>query len=346
MKTLKISLKGEEKMKKIVCLLLVLVSITGLVFAGGDKEASSEGVRSVVCAHTGNEASTYQVGMLKFKEEVEKLTDGRFVVDVYPKTLGGDKELMESLQIGTVDVAEINLSVLASIVPELSVFDLPYLFDSREHTYRVFDGEVGDYFIELVKQRTNLIPVAYWENGFRNFTNDVRPIVKADDLKGIKMRTMESNIHLQSFKLWGADPTPMGFNEMLTAMQQGVIHGHDNNIDTVVSNSMWEFQKYFSESWHFYSGKMLIFSSKFWNSLSDSDKELFTTSMERARDRERQECTDKYESSLKKLKDGGMQIITKSEVDSASFRNRVLPIWSEYTAKYGDKYLNMIENLK
>lgn len=333
-------------MKKILCVMLVLISIFGFAFANGESESGAGTVRTVICAHTGNENSTYQVGMMKFKEVIEAKSNGRYVVDVYPKTLGNDKELMESLQIGTVDVAEINLSVLASIVPELGVFDLPFIFESREQTYKVFDGEIGDYYLDLVKQKTNLIPVAYWENGFRNFTNDVRPINKADDLKAIKMRSMESAIHLQAYKLWGADATPMGFNEMVTAMQQGVIQGHDNNIDTIVGNSMWEYQKYFSESWHFYSGKMLIFSQKFWNSLTAADQAMFTEALEAARDTEREECTNRYAASLQKLIDGGMNVIRNKDVDASSFRTKVQPIYDEYIAKYGDTYIKKIEALK
>ena len=334
-------------MKKVIVTFLIFALAVCSVFANGEKEAAATaGPRTVIAAHTGNERTTYQVGMLQFKESVERLTNGRFQVDVYPATLGGDKVLMESLQIGSVDFAEINTSVLASIVPELSIFDLPYIFGSREHTYAVYDGEIGDHFRELTAKKTGLVPVAYWEYGFRCFTNDVRPIKTPADLKGIKMRSMQNNIHLQAFRLWGADPSPMGFNEMLTAMQQGVIQGHDNNIDTIVNNSMWEYQKYFSESWHFFGGKMLIFSSKFWNSLSPEDQKLFSQAVIEARDAERKACADRYENNLKKLAEGGMNIVYRNEMDTAAFVESVQSIWADYKKQYGTEYIDKIVALK
>jgi tripartite ATP-independent transporter DctP family solute receptor len=259
-------------------------------------------------------------------------------------SLGGDRELLEGLQIGTVDFAEINTSVLASIIEELAVIDLPFMFTSVEHANRVLDGKIGDVMIEKINNGSGIIAVAWWENGFRCFTNNKRPITKPGDLKGLVMRSMQSNIHLETFKLWGANPTPMAFSEMLTAMQQGVIDGHDNNPDTVATNSMWEFQKYFSESLHFYGAKVLAFSPKFWGTLSDSDKEIFRKAAYLARDREREESLKRFSDSVGILEQNNMQVAKNAAIDIDAFIKSVQPIWDSFRAKYGDELITSITN--
>lgn len=343
--------------KKILGVVLIVLMLLGSLSSCNRSQESSASTTSgstdtsssprvVVAGHTGNARTTYQVGMEKFKEEVEKNTNGRFRVEIYPQTLGGDQELMQSLQIGTADFGEVNTSVLASIVPELGIFDLPFIFTSRDQAYAVFDGEIGDYFRQLVLDSgSGLVPVAYWENGFRNFTNNVRPIHNPDDMLALKMRSMQSNIHLEAFRLWGADPTPMSLSESITAMQQGVIDGQDNNIDTITANSMWEYQKYFSESWHFYGNKMLLFSNQFWSSLSDEDKEIFTNAAYAARDAEREECMNRYDQQLETLRSNGMEIVPHDEIDTEAFMVRVEPIYESYTAQYGDEYVNAIREI-
>ncbi|ADY14479.1 TRAP transporter substrate-binding protein DctP [Sphaerochaeta globosa] len=334
-------------MKKILIMVLVALVATVGVFASGASESGTAAApKKVVVAHTGNERTTYQTGMLAFKSELESLTNGRFVCEIYPATLGGDKVLMEGLQIGTVDFAEVNTSVVTSIVPELSVLDLPYLFASSEHVYKVLDGEIGAQMLALVQAKAGIVPVAYWENGFRYFTNDVRPITKPDDLKGIKMRSMQSATHLASYRLWGADATPMSISEMITAMQQGVIQGHDNNADTVVANSMWEYQDYFSESGHFYGSKVLAFSPSFWKSLSSEDQKLFVQAVNYARDIQRKEVSVRFEKSIQTLQENGMNVTRKKDIDTDAFIKSVQPVWDEYKNKYGDELIKKIESAR
>lgn len=334
-------------MKKILIMALVVLVASVGVFASGASESETATVsRKVVVAHTGNERTTYQTGMLAFKSELERLTNGRFVCEIYPATLGGDKVLMEGLQIGTVDFAEINTSVITSIIPELSVLDLPYLFSSSEHAYKVLDGEIGDQMLALVQAKAGIVPVAYWENGFRYFTNDVRPITKPEDLKGIKMRSMQSATHLAAYRLWGADATPMSISEMITAMQQGVIQGHDNNSDTIVANSMWEYQDYFSESGHFYGSKILAFSPSFWKSLSAEDQILFVQAAKYARDIQRKEVADRFEKSIQTLQENGMNVTRKKDINTDAFIESVQPVWDEYKNKFGDELIKKIESVR
>ena len=327
-----------------LCMLamLVLAACGSGGSGGGGAQASAASPVSMKIGHTGNAKSKYQAGMEAFKAEIDAKSGGRFSLEIFPMSLGDDRELLEGLQIGTVDFSEVNTSVVANIVEELAVIDLPFIFTSVEHVNRVLDGKVGDGMIDLVNNKAGVKAVAWWENGFRCFTNNIRPITKPGDLTGLVMRTMQSNVHLETFKLWGANPTPMAFSEMLTAMQQKVIDGHDNNPDTIVTNNMWEFQDYFSESRHFFGAKMLIFSNKFWGALSDSDKTMFTNAVYLARDIERKESLTRYEAAIDSLVKNNMKVIRNADVDTEAFIKSVQPVWDAFRAKHGAALIDSI----
>jgi tripartite ATP-independent transporter DctP family solute receptor len=306
--------------------------------------AASPSPVNVKVGHTGNAKSKYQIGMEAFKASVDANSGGRFKLEIFPMSLGGDRELLEGLQIGNVDFAEINTSVISSIVEELGVIDLPFIFKDIAHVNRVLDGKVGDQLLEKVNKDAGIVAVTYWENGFRCFTNNKHPIKTPNDLKGLIMRSMQSSVHIETFKIWGANPTPMAFSEMLTALQQGVIDGHDGNPDTIVTNSMWEFQKYYSESRHFFGAKVLAFSKKFWNSLSDSDKKMFVTAARVARDKEREESLRRFDESTDTLEKKGMNVTRSKDIDIDAFIKSVQPVWETYRKKFGSDLVDSIAN--
>lgn len=298
----------------------------------------------IKAAHTGNAKQKYHEAMEKFRDLVQERSQGRFKVDIYPSTLGGDRELIEALQIGLADVGEINTSVMATILPALGVFDLPYIFRDRLHAHRVLDGEIGDDLMKQIQNITSLVCLGYWENGFRCFTNNVRPIRKPEDLKDLKMRTMQNSIHLDTFALWGANPMPMSKSEMLTAMQQGVIDGHDNAPDTVVADSLWEVQRYFSESQHFYAAKMFCASPLFWGKLSPEDQKMFQEIYHEVRQFERDLAHAQAQAGLKTLAEKGMEVILFADMDIAAFQKSVKPIWDKYAPKVGADLIERISN--
>ena len=290
----------------------------------------------VKAAHTGNDKTKYQTGMLAFKDYVESHSNGKYTVEVYPQTLGSDVELLEGLQIGTCDFAEVNTSVMAASVEDLKALNLPFIFESRAVANAVLDGEIGDRLRQEINDYYGIYAICYWENGFRNFTNDVRPITKPEDLKDLKMRVMDSDIYKETFQNWGCNISAMSVTEMITAMQSGVIDGHDNNTDTVVSNSMWEYQKYYSDSQHFYASKTLNFSPMFWEALSAEEQQMFTEAAYHARDVEREDCARRNASDVQTLKDNGMEVVDHDDIDIAAFKESVKPIWDKYEAELGD----------
>ena len=332
---------------KKVGVLSMLCLLTGTMLVGCSSSSSQIEAESDVgngkdeviiikAGHTGNENTVYQIGMEAFKEYVEENGGGKYQVEIYPSTLGGDSDLYEGLQIGTVDFAEVNTSVISSTVENLKVLDLPFMFSTRDQVYAVLDGDIGNKLLNEVQDQAGIQAVCFWENGFRDFTNDVRPITGPEDLKDLNMRCMQSDIYMDTFRNWGCNVSAMSISETITAMQSGVIDGHDNNPDTVVANSMWEYQKYFSDSRHFYSAKVLAFSKAFWDELDEKDQAMFLAAAEYARDIERTECQSRYDEAVNRLKDEGMEVAVYEDIDIESFRESVQPIWDKYSASLGD----------
>ncbi len=323
---------------------LVVVSALSilLAFSAYGKDEAVQPKKDAVrlkFAQTNNDKHKYHLAMLKFKEIIEKKSDGRFVIEVFAGSLGADRDLMEGLQIGSVDAAALNTSVIASVVPEFGVFDLPFIFKDRNQAYKVMDGPIGQDLIKKANAKIGFVATDYWENGFRGFTNNIRPIVKPGDLKDLKFRTMQSKIHLDSFKQWGANPVPMNFAEVFTAMQMNVIDGHDNAPDTISANKMWEVQKYFSNSKHFYSPVLFIFSAHMWKKLSDADKKMFLEASKEVTILERKLAEEMYDQALVELKKH-MQVVM--DVDYEAFKASVQPIWGKYSATFGKDLIDRI----
>ncbi|KJS20190.1 MAG: hypothetical protein VR72_15625 [Clostridiaceae bacterium BRH_c20a] len=294
-------------------------------------------------AHSQNDKHKYHLAHVKFKELIEQKSDGRYKIEIFAQSLGADRDLIEGLQLGTVDAASINTSVIASIAPELGAIDLPFLFKDRAHAYRVLDGEIGQELSDLIKNKARIIPAGFWENGFRDFTNNKRPIKTPEDLKDLKMRVMEVAIYLDTFKQWGANATPMAWPEVYPAMQQGVIDGHDNAADTVNANKLWEVQKHFSDSQHLYSAVVLGLSPNFYNKLNDADKKMFMEVSAEVTKYEREIAAKMYDEGLINLRKN-MTVTEKDEIDFEAFKASVQPVWEKYYDVFGKDLIQKIAN--
>ncbi|MCC8190467.1 MAG: TRAP transporter substrate-binding protein DctP, partial [Planctomycetes bacterium] len=174
--------------------------------------------------------------------------------------------------------------------------------------------------------------------------NNARPIRQPEDLKDLKMRSMQNSIHLDTFAQWGANPTPMSFSEMITAMQQGVIDGHDNAPDTVAANSMWEIQRFFSESRHFYAAKIFGASPIFWSRLSPEDQAMFQEIYYQVRDFERDLAEEQFREGMALIAKNGMEVLPFADMDSEAFRASVKPIWDKYALRVGADLIERIAN--
>ncbi len=285
--------------------------------------------------------SHYGVGSTVFCEEIEKGTQGRYTCQQFPSSaLGGEREMIESVQLGTLDLVNTSTGPLGNFVPEVQIVDIPFLFRDYDHARAVMDGEVGQDLLNKMQQR-GLIGLAWTENGFRHMTNNVRPIVQAQDASGLKMRTMENRVHMDGYKTFGILPTPMAFPELFTALQQGTVDGQENPIPVILASNFSQVQRHLSLTNHVYSPAVLILSPSVWNKLSDADKQVFLDAAKAGSTAQRQKVNQDEAEGIAKLRQDGMQVV--EQVDGESFRQAVAPAYAEFANQFGADNIRAIQ---
>jgi len=281
----------------------------------------------------------YHLGAVKFAELVAQRTKNRVKIDVYPSTqLGNERDMVEGLQLGTIDLVVTSTGPLGGFVPKMFVVDLPFLFRDREHAYKVLDGPIGKDLFEAFVPK-GIKGLAFWENGFRQITNNVRPVEKPEDLKGIKIRTMENKVHLASFRAFGASPTPMAWSEVYTALQQKTIDAQENPVAIIYHQKIAEVQKYLALTGHFYSPTPLLMSLKAYQALpKDIQKIMDDTAIECAT-YERNLLRDSEAKQIADLKAKGMQMTTPNK---KPFQDAAASVYKEFETQFGKETIDKI----
>jgi tripartite ATP-independent transporter DctP family solute receptor len=281
----------------------------------------------------------YHLGAVRYSELVAQRTQNKVKIDVYPSTqLGNERDMVEGLQLGTIDLVVTSTGPLGGFVPRMFVVDLPFLFRDREHAYRVLDGPIGRELLDVFSAK-GIKGLAFWENGFRQITNSVRPIEKPEDLKGIKIRTMENKVHLSAFRAFGASPTPMAWSEVYTALQQKTIDAQENPVAIVYFQKIYEVQKYLALTGHFYSPTPLLMSLKAFNNLPRNiQKIMFDTAMECAAF-ERNLLRDNEAKQLAEIKAKGMQVTLPNK---KPFQDAAAPVYKEFGSQFGKETIDRI----
>jgi tripartite ATP-independent transporter DctP family solute receptor len=334
-------------MKRATGLLVLLVFVVGAVFAGGQGESAGSGSLeemepvSVRLAHVVNEQDGFHVAAVKFVELVEERTDGKISIEVFPNAqLGDERTLLESMQIGTVEMGVITNGPVANFVEEIAVFELPFLFPSPEDAYAVLDGEIGQELLDKLEE-VDLKGLAYAERGFRNLTNSVRPVRTPADVEGLKIRVMENPVYIDTFQALGANAVPMAWTEALTAMQQQTIDGQENPINVIYSFKLYEPQQYLSLTRHTYAPAIIVMSLDYWNQLPADAQQILEEAAQEAAEYERQWNADMASEQLDALRANGMNVIENPDI--AAFQDAVAPVYDEYGEAFGD-YLSRIRS--
>ena len=253
--------------------------------------------------------------------------------------LGNDTSNLQQVVAGSLDAAMIMGAVIwQGYDGRANVEELPFLFSSYEEAYAAYDGEFGKKLASEVLESQGGHVVGYWDNGFRHFTNNIRPVVEPADMKGIKFRTAESEIRLQMFDCCGTSAITMAFSELYSAMQQGTVDGQENPLSNIVASSFFEVQKYLSLSGHIYNTSVFFFSDNFWNSLTDEQKQIITECSDEAKEFTRRLNQDSEAENLHICKDAGMEV---NEVDKEAFIAAVQPVWEMFESKYGSELVDL-----
>ncbi|MBD2844176.1 TRAP transporter substrate-binding protein [Paenibacillus sp. IB182496] len=288
---------------------------------GNQGAAGSDGAPEAVTlrlAHVGSETHQYQIAAEKFKELVEAETDGAVRIDIFNNgVLGNEDETMEQVLDGTLDIAAVVAdSSFANIVPEMNVFGIPYLFRDLEHVYATLDGEVGQDLIALADAK-DMKFLGFWEIGLRQLTNSKREVAEPSDLEGLKIRVQPSPVWEAHMSALGASATPIAFNELYSAMDQGVVDGQENPLNTIYSMKFYEVQQYLSLTNHTYSPAAVAMSTDTWESLTEAQQGIVEEAFLAAQQYQREELARINATILDEIKETGVVV---TEPDIAAFR--------------------------
>lgn len=301
-------------------LLSVLVMLTLVVACNSPKDTGASAAKQTTEAgkvytlkagHVLAADHPYHLGYLKMNELLAEKTNGRIKLDVFPSSqLGNERDLAEGCQMGTVDLALVT-APLANFDSNFFLFDLPNLFVSKEHAYKFLDGQDGQAMLDGLASQ-NIKGLAFWETGFFNIFDSKRPLVTPEDLKGLNIRTMENIAYIAYFKEAGANPVPMAYGEVFTALQNGTIDGTLIPIASIYTSKFHTVAPYISRTQNWYCPTSLIMSKATWDSLPDDLKPILQECANEARDYMRQLLTDREEEQIKAMVAEGAKVI---EVD-------------------------------
>ncbi len=288
--------------------------------------------------HVVNEKDAFHVAAVKFKELVEKRSNGRIKIEIYPNAvLGDERTLLEGLQMGTVDFAIITSGPISNFAPKFAVVDMPFLFKDAQTAYKILDGPIGKNLLKEL-EKANLKGLAFAERGFRNLTNNKRPIYKPEDVRGLKIRVMQNPVYVDTFRALGANAVPMAWGDCLTALQQGTIDGQENPINVIYAFKIYETQKYLAMTRHTYAPAVIMMGLNLWKKFSPEDQKLLVECAQEAAEYERAWDAAQEKKQLEFIKSKGM-IVTYPDIEA--FRKAVKPVYDKYRPKFGD-YLDRI----
>lgn len=272
-------------------------------------------------------------------EKIDKDAGGTLMVKHFGSSaLGGERELVEGLQLGTVEAAILSTGTLSNFVPDVGVVDIPFLFRDTAHARAVLDGAIGRDILAKFERR-GLVALAWGEQGFRHLTNNKVAVKTVADLKGLKIRVTENPTHITAWRALGAAPTPMAWPEVIGALQQGTIDGQENPVSVITSAKLWEVQKHLSLTAHVYAPMVLAVSASTWGSLSPEQRKVLTEGARAGGLASRAFVDDVEKRGVQQAQDAGMQI---ERPDTTPFREALASAYKEYAKKFGQKQLDAI----
>ena len=288
-----------------------------------------------------NEQSNQGRASKYFAEQVEKLSGGKMKVRaIGASALGPDVQMQQALIGGAQEMMVGSSATLVGTTKEMALWDTPFLFNTGKEADAVLDGPIGQKVLDKLPEK-GLVGLVYWENGFRNLTNSKRPVTKFEDLDGIKLRVMQNNVYLDSFKLLGANAVPMPFSELFGALETKAVDGQENPFNTILSSKFYEVQKYLSVTNHVYSPWVMMASKKWWDTLSKAEQKVLMDAAKASRDFERKDTRAEAAKAVADLKAKGMQVNELPAAEVARMRDKLthinasigvtvgMPLWNE-----------------
>ena len=314
---------------------LIGAAIAGVILAAGPAVAET----TLKVGHVFAADHPWHVSLEGLAKDVGEATGGEVVIEAYPSSqLGGDREVAEGLGLGTVEMGLFGTGALQVLDKRLIIEELPYAWPTRESAYAALDGELGEALAAVLAEH-GIVALSWWESGYRHITNSVKPIETPADLEGIKLRVPEAELRLDTFRELGAQPTPMAFSEVFTALQQGVVDGQENPLATIAASKFYEVQDHLALSGHIWGSAVLTISKDAWDELSEEQQASLKAAADEWRDRERAMIRESDEKLLGELEAAGLQI---THPDAAAFQEAVQPVWEAYEPVFGSDLMAIV----
>jgi TRAP-type transport system periplasmic protein len=279
-----------------------------------------------------------------FAKEVERRTGGRYKVQTfYSGSLGGERESIEAVQLGTQELTFTSTGPVPNFVPAARILDIPFLFRDKAHARAVLDGPIGQDMLKEFDSK-GFKALAWGENGVRHMTNSKRAVNAPDDLKGLKMRTMENPVHVAAYKGFGIITTPMAFPEVFTALQQGTVDGQENPLSVIMAAKFDQVQKYLTLTGHVYSPAIFLMNKGSFDKLAAADQQIFLAAAAEAVKVNRARVDEDDAKGVAELRSKGMQVV--DNVDKAKFQAALAPVYAEFDKQFGKANIDRIRNYK
>ncbi len=299
----------------------VLVAASLLAVGGCEQDTTTTELR---LAHILDAGHPVHQGMAYMGQRLEELSGGTMRVKIYPSgQLGNERESVELLQLGTLDMAKTASSVIENFVPAMGVYSLPYLFQDQDHLWQALEGEVGKEIL-LQGEPYRIRGLCYYDAGFRSFYIHDRMVETPDDLQGLKIRVMRSNLSIQTINMLGANATPMAYGELYTALQQGVVDGAENNPPNFYGSKHFEQAKFYTLDEHAAPPDVLLIGTHTWNKLSDTQRRWLQQAVTESVAYQRQRWQEATEEALRAVQEAGVTVVYP---DKSPFQEAVRPLY-------------------
>lgn len=315
--------------------IMFFLSLLFIMFMAGCGDNSSEeessDTKEIKLAHTGSETHQYHIAAEKFKEILESNDDVDITVNVHSNSaLGSEGDAIEQVLNGSLEMTTVAAdSNLANTVPEMNLFGIPFIFEDKEHVYNALDGEAGQMMLDIVDKK-GMKGLGYWEVGFRHLSNNLQEVTTPEDVENLSIRIQPASVWEMYFTSLGANPIPVDFNELYSALDQGVVDGQENPLPTVNSMKLYEVQEYITLTAHTYTPAVILMSDKFYDGLSEEEVTAVNQAIKEAQEYQREELSAQEEEILNMLDEEG---VTVTEPDRAAFEEATLSVRDDISDK-------------
>ncbi|RIA20509.1 tripartite ATP-independent transporter DctP family solute receptor [Ectopseudomonas oleovorans] len=323
-------------MKKQLTLLATLLLASSMTFA------AEYNARTIKFAATSPKGTPPAIGMELFAEKVAERSGGKIKVRTFPNgVLGGDVQVLSSLQGGVVEMMTWNAGLMLNHVTDFGILDFPFLYTDTAKVDAMLDGEVGKMLTDQLPQH-DLVGLAFWELGVRNLTNNKRPVEKMEDIAGLKVRAQQSPLFLDVWSALGANPTPLPFTEVHTALETGTVDGQENPAALILASKFNEVQKYLSLTHHNYNPQIVLIGKGFWDKLNDDEKKLLTDVAMEVRLEQRRISREADSKAIAELEASGMKVNELPDAEVARIQEKIKPVVDKYAAKINPELVQKV----